>query len=329
MQTDYVECKVEPGQYEHGDSSGVGQMPAYTSMPVYQSDLTQDSGSIVGSVGHIPEHGGFVQVKRPNSEPPFFVDSEDEERYNDLGTSPRPHKRVQHGRPSGLRSYASEMLPPPTSALNSPYSTHSYISSTSSAPQPFSSGTLLTPTSAYNDDFTTPYNGGNTAPLHDAADLRRLSINSLLSGGPSSQYLGTHPQTPRSNSDNQESSIQYRDIYTDHTTYGIDRGVRDLDYGKNDDANAISPTSSMTGREHLSMILNDSDVMGGSGSTVGSPKIVVDEPAYYDKPVPINIPRLLEPLPTLLLENSMNLLVGYVVPNMMHDLANIVLVLCM
>ena len=294
-QTGFGEFKLKPG-YERGE---LGEVPSYTSAPAYRVEDAINNQS--------PHRGGTIQTKRPNSEPPFFPDSNDE-ICDDSVRSPRPNKRIHHDRPPSLRTYYSEMLPPPTSAINSPNIMHSYTSPTPSIPQAFPSGILLTPESVYNGEYHLTYNGTNTVSSLELTDPRRLSINSLLSGGSSSQYPNNQPHTPRSNSDNQESSIQYRDIYTDHTTYGIDRGIRDHDYGKNDDANAISPTSSMTGREQLSMILNDESA--ASSSNTGSPKIVVEETTYYNKPVSINIPRLLEPLPALLLENSMNLLVS-------------------
>jgi hypothetical protein len=118
-----VEGQSQSGFGEHGGPSGL-EHPPDTSAPTYEATLAQQSGNNLGGLEYVSEHSGLLQAKRPNSEPPFFVDSEDEEKHNDISTSPRPHKRAQYGRPSALRSYASEMLPPPTSALNSPYSTH-------------------------------------------------------------------------------------------------------------------------------------------------------------------------------------------------------------
>ena len=298
--------------FSHGeyrpDGSSIGSLRQHTGTPtygtLYQPNDTQRTSHPPSSI----EEGNYVQAKRPNSEPPFFEEHY-AQSYNDLAQSPRPHERAQRIRSAGLRSYTSEMLTPQTVASDSLYDARSYTSSPSSMSRPFSSGPLLSPTSATNDEYQSPYTSGSVTLMQESSDAR-LSINSLLSNRPVSQPYLTHPRTPRSNSDNQDAAIQYRDIYTDHTTWGIDRGNRDLDYGKNDDANAISPTSSMTGREHLSMILNDENTLGGTQSSVGSPRMVSEEAAYYKKPVPINIPKLLEPLPPLLLENPMNLLVS-------------------
>lgn len=250
---------------------------------------------------------GYVQVKRPSSEPPFFDGNDDDNSsVDEMG---RPSKRVLYERNIALRSYTSDMGPPPTSIPQSSYTPSSYNSSPTPAARPYSSSSLLAPSSAYSDSYASLHAMGSSSLLPDPADMRRLSINSLLSGAPSGCAPPNQPQTPRSNSDNQETSIQYRDIYTDHTTYGVDKGIKDLDYGKNDDANAISQSCAMSGREHMSMILNTDSAVPSSDATIESIEHDTDEPFYYERPVPINIPRLLEPLPPLLLENPMNLLV--------------------
>ena len=65
---------------------------------------------------------------------------------------------------------------------------------------------------------------------------RRLSIESLLSGPPGmSSAMGTAGSTSR-----EQASLPNGDPRDDIITLGVDRGLRDLDIGKNDDANALS-----------------------------------------------------------------------------------------
>ncbi|KAF8847856.1 hypothetical protein BDZ45DRAFT_709511 [Acephala macrosclerotiorum] len=120
-------------------------------------------------------------------------------------------------------------------------------------------------------------------------DLRRLSVSSLLSGPPGIPYQN--------------------DYYQDTTTWGIDRGFKDLDIGKNDDANAISGSSPVAKRDHLEFVLDDEGHTPPEfGFGMETNNTALDSGNYYDKPVAINIPRVLEPLPNKLLENPMNLL---------------------
>jgi len=101
------------------------------------------------------------------------------------------------------------------------------------------------------------------------------------------------------------------DVYRDTETWGVDRGFIDLDIGKNDDDNATSGMSPKA-------VLHNQELINGSpsdalpvefGFGMESNDTALDV-RYYDKPVPICIPRALEPLPTKLLENPMNLLVS-------------------
>lgn len=73
-------------------------------------------------------------------------------------------------------------------------------------------------------------NGGHMS------EWRRLSIESLLSGPPGmSNAMGTAGSTSR-----EQTPLPYGDPRDDIITFGVDKGLRDLDIGKNDDANAIS-----------------------------------------------------------------------------------------
>ncbi|KAG9238543.1 fungal-specific transcription factor domain-containing protein [Amylocarpus encephaloides] len=133
--------------------------------------------------------------------------------------------------------------------------------------------------------------------------LRRLSVNFLLSDTPA-------PPAPRSNSANHNSEGEHEDLYRDTYTWGVDRGFKDRDTDKNDDTNAISGSSPTALRDHLDLDIDESGKITHIefGFGMETNHTAFDKSSYYDKPVPICIPKALEPLPATLLENPMNLL---------------------
>lgn len=124
---------------------------------------------------------------------------------------------------------------------------------------------------------------------HGPHDPRRLSVQSLLSApsaGSEQFHSGSGSETP---------TRQYpiTDEITHVTTYGYDCGEPDVDSPKNDDSSAVKIFSPPA------MYI----------STQSGPKaIAFEKGGYYAKPVPIKIPKHLEPLPRLLTENPINLL---------------------
>jgi hypothetical protein len=145
-------------------------------------------------------------------------------------------------------------------------------------------------------------------------DDRRISVSSLLSEDPDSddrrgsstsngQYPAPEEQIPR------RGSLHQRMIsYTETETYGQDRGNVDLDIPRNNDTMAIS---GMSPSEHsdFESWLNDTDLgVPEFGFGLSSRDTVFAKGGYYATPVPIKIPRKLEPLPRTLSENPMNLL---------------------
>jgi hypothetical protein len=84
------------------------------------------------------------------------------------------------------------------------------------------------------------------------------------------------------------------------TYYGVDPGFKDLDLGKNDDTNAI--IKAFKGSTVEDDLIAAESVRPRMERDFSGPK------GYYDRPVPIKIPRDLEPLPAKLRENPMNLL---------------------
>ncbi|KAF2280749.1 C6 zinc finger domain-containing protein [Westerdykella ornata] len=122
----------------------------------------------------------------------------------------------------------------------------------------------------------------------------RLSVQALLAR-PSDDRFRAY--TPESLPDEQ---TPVRDHGT--TTYGYDRGCPDLDIPKNDDDNAITmftpPSETM-----------DYEDGGPYGIAETRAKhMAFSKGGYYANPVPIVIPKSLEPLPPLLVENPMNLI---------------------
>jgi len=256
-----------------------------------------------------PGHAGHLTTESPASTPPFFGNSKDNNDVSLQGELEPPAKRaryIQAGREVTSPSYDATMPPPNMT----PYSSYNPESQTSSViiAAPCSTSTPLTPASSHSDDYHR-FSSSKTSQHADSPDnLRRLSVSSLLSGPPGMPYQSDR-SSGESNRSVQDWSLQLNDPYQDTTAYGVDRGFKDLDIGKNDDANAISGSSPITVREHLNLTLEN----GGELSPVEFGFGTENDPGfenggYYNKPVAICIPKILEPLPSKLLENPMNLL---------------------
>ncbi|KAE9381251.1 hypothetical protein N431DRAFT_490664 [Stipitochalara longipes BDJ] len=252
-------------------------------------------------------------IDSPGLTPPSYGNGKDDSEIavNEVSTSDRPLKRIRyHAGLDANSSYDMRMPPPSMTSLTS----YNIDAQTSSLimPAPASSvGTPLTPASSLSDDgYAKPYSA-KTSPhaTQESPDLRRLSVSSLLSGPPGMAHYSDRP-APRSNPEVQDWSIQYQDVYQDTTTWGIDRGIKDLDIGKNDDMNAITGVSPVAMRDHLELVLDeDGELMPVEfGFGMETNNTAFENGGYYDKPVAISIPKALEPLPSKLLENPMNLL---------------------
>ena len=121
----------------------------------------------------------------------------------------------------------------------------------------------------------------------DAPDLRRLSVRSLLSD-------------PSENSDQPRLA---RFDSSGYRTSGYDHGMPDLDIPRNDDHQALLPRSPDMRRASAAV----SEVSSSSGE-LNAREIAFEPGGYYAEPVPVKIPRMLEPLPEELRKNPMNLL---------------------
>lgn len=139
-------------------------------------------------------------------------------------------------------------------------------------------------------------------------DLHRLSVNSLLSG-PS---VGER-DLQSAYADSQYSSFYHVASQDGTVTYGLDRGFPDLDMGANDDANAINGILSPTAESNGEVLVqnhfgNGFYVPPEFGFGLRGKDTAFAKGGYYANPVPVKIPRCLEPLPHTLLANPMNLL---------------------
>ncbi|CAJ2513401.1 Uu.00g015200.m01.CDS01 [Anthostomella pinea] len=224
----------------------------------------------------------------------------------DAEFSQRPRKRAkvkpeaQPTEPTDKRPYSSH-----SSTVDSTTATYRYSVSSG-----VSVGSPLTPTtsSTYSDDDRRQSSRSDQQSV-SSPDVRRLSVNSLLAGPPSlrglrddsSGYAGTmfSPLDTRLRNS------------AEPTYYGVDRGFPDRDLGKNDDMNAISGSSPLLPREFLDTTIGEptEDIFWNEfGFGVETNDCNDEDGGYYSKPVKIYIPRNLEPLPSRLTENPMNLL---------------------
>jgi hypothetical protein len=149
-------------------------------------------------------------------------------------------------------------------------------------------------------------------------EVRRVSVNSLLSGSPEPEESRPNVTSQAQNESEQSLTftvpqppalLHHRTTSSSQTeTYGLDRGLPDLDLPRNNDTGAISGASPSEHSE-LDAWLNDFELaIPEFGFGLPTRETVFAKGGYYASPVPIKIPRKLEPLPTTLLENPMNLL---------------------
>jgi hypothetical protein len=178
--------------------------------------------------------------------------------------------------------------------------------------------------------FFPSYLSNPLTPAASAASIsqdnedRRISVSSLLSEDPeppsskrtsgseapptSHAYLDTLteviPEAPL-----RRGSLHQRMIsYSETETYGHDRGSPDFDIPKNNDALAISGMSPSEHSDFGSWLAENEFEDASFGFGIASKEQVFASGGYYASPVPIKIPRKLEPLPITLSENPMNLL---------------------
>ncbi|KAF2185023.1 hypothetical protein K469DRAFT_708283 [Zopfia rhizophila CBS 207.26] len=200
-----------------------------------------------------------------------------------------------HGYSRHKRSHSAES-PAPSGSDN--WNVSEAYSPNPGSPTPYSPfmTTPLTPNSSVGSEDITMRNAPRPANVaYPPPDLRRLSVQSLLTGPPGDNPYGHSPETTQAR--------QYPITDSSTTTYGYDLGNPDLDTPKNDDVNAIAIFSPPSG----TMGFPGEESYGGTPAVRGK-DMAFEKGGYYAKPVPIQISKSLEPLPPLLLENPMNLL---------------------
>jgi hypothetical protein len=273
-------------------------------------------------------------IDSPGLTPPFYGNGRDENELSlpEMSIHDRPQKRARYQTDQELSASYDTRMPPPSMTNLTSYNIESQTS-TLALPAPTSSvGTPLTPASSLSDDGYNKLYATKTSPhgAQESPDLRRLSVSSLLSGPPGMAHHTDRIHAPRSNPEIQDWDVQYQDVYQDTTTLGVDRGIKDLDIGKNDDMNAITGVSPVALRDHLELVLDqDGELIPVEfGFGMETNNTAFENGGYYDKPVPICIPKALEPLPSKLLENPMNLLVNYVLFLGRFQMLTRLLVLC-
>jgi len=290
-------------------------LPRPLQVQLLEGSSNSPANSSIGSPT-FPNQPSHLAPGSPRSTTPFFGNSKEDREISPSGEFERPAKRPRYLHTSHEATNTSHeatspsydaTMPPPNLTPYTLYHSESQDSSVNIA-APCSTSTPLTPASSHSDDGHRLYSSKPSLHADSPDNLRRLSVSSLLSGPP-----GMPCQSDRSSGGSSHSvqdwSLQLNDPYQDTTTYGIDRGFKDLDIGKNDDANAISGSSPASVRDHLDLSVKN----GGEASPVefgfGTENDTsFEDGVYYNKPVAICIPRILEPLPSKLLENPMNLL---------------------
>lgn len=212
---------------------------------------------------------------------------------------PPPFKRLRYSVDLGSAQQPPQISSPVS--MNDPGSaaaTPRFLSASVDSP--------LTPavSSPYSEDGTSRSSQPRQAAV-SSPDIRRMSVNSLLSGPPGPagpvQYA-----PPSQRAMNARTTLCLSEVTT---FYGVDPGFPDLDMGLNDDANAIRGLRLGNGqyREEPKDSVPEDEPSAGE-SDRGKEKGLIGPKGYYERPVPVRIPRDLEPLPAKLRENPMNLL---------------------
>ncbi|KAI1503246.1 fungal-specific transcription factor domain-containing protein [Biscogniauxia marginata] len=268
-------------------------------------------------LGDAPGTRRLEPLTTPTSQPTFEPQKDTPQTAVSFsGATSRLIDEPELAQPPNKRAKLKPDAQPADPTEKRPYSSHSSTVDSTSATFRFSvsSGVSvaspLTPTtpSTYSDD---DQRQGTRVDQQVAAspDVRRLSVNSLLAGPPSlrgfSDETNGHSRTMLPPLDTRVRPS------TEPTYYGVDRGFPDRDLGKNDDMNAITGSSPLLQREFLDTPLGQpsEDLFWNEfGFGVVTNDSNDEDGGYYSRPVSIYIPRNLEPLPSKLTENPMNLL---------------------
>lgn len=178
----------------------------------------------------------------------------------------------------------------------------------------------MTPASSSSNSDEADQTSRLASNLHSVqgGNIRRVSVSSLLSASPDlertrkiwseSAQVCTDPVAIPPLPSNGSPSRQRANSDTNTETYGVDRGLPDLDVPRNNDTAAINDISPPQHSDYDSLL--ESVDLGAPefGFGVQKREFVFAKGGYYASPVPIKIPRKLELLPSTLLNNPMNLM---------------------
>lgn len=276
-----------------------------------QSGLHQFGGDL-----GLPQEGHFTQnVTGPPASAPIhqsrFQTQFEFPSPTDPAFEPFTYSNVGFTSVNAESPLSPPSMLPPRAAADSMYKRHK---SSHSAESP---ATTLSDAYSPNTGPPTPYSPFVTMPLtpnssggsedpgvrssvqHQSPgylprDLNRLSVQSLVNNTYDNGFQDDNPDG--------EPKRKYPVVDAVSTTYGYDLGLPDFDTPRNKDDSAIAIFSPPIGTVGLS---GDAPLVDAETHTKG---VAFGKGGYYVKPVQIRIPKSLEPLPPLLMENKMNLL---------------------
>ena len=226
----------------------------------------------------LPHFSSILDQSRAGRSPPTSVPNNDfswspQHRIKRARLSPRESPTANHPSPVfAVPQYPAQSEHTPGSNYFTPHTINSIVN------------TPATPGSSINSE--SPYPGPALASVHDQADLRRLSVKSLLSD-------------PSDITDHTRSSTESHRF----RTYGYDHGLPDFDIPRNNDMAAIGPRSPDLRRTSAAV-----SEVSSPGGEIDHRQSAFERGGYYFQPVPVKIPRALEPLPRELTDNPINLL---------------------
>jgi hypothetical protein len=241
---------------------------------------------------------GSATMQSARMLPPFHVNTPTSMGSPGERAPSIPEHRDKRARPSPtvgqFSSQSSDYMSPRSqtftpSGTSDPYYQSKGGTGTGKTTPGSASNPALTPPASVNKSEEPLPNPLVRSSAYLADDVRRLSVNSLL--------------TQEEESKNREGSSL--DQTASLFTFGIDRGQPDLDIPKNDDSRAlevVTPPSDATGFSNDFTELSSEFGFGIQGN--GG----VEKKAGYSEPISVTISKTLLPLPSLLLDNQMNLM---------------------
>ena len=153
----------------------------------------------------------------------------------------------------------------------------------------------LTPNSSVGSEETSVRSAMNhQSSSYPPPDLRRLSVQSLVNNKGDNNWQEYNSE--------REPRRKYPITDSVSTTYGYDTGLPDFDTPRNKDHFAIAMFSPPVGTVELN------DDFPFTETEPRTRDMAFGKGGYYAEPVQIRIPKSLEPLPPILMENKMNLL---------------------